>query len=338
MPSIGECDIESQAQTDRFSAAFTDSNLDPVQYLNTAVPRLSLSATAASQSGSSSLNEVSSATQNLLSQIGAHNSQLSATLTQLTDEILRSGSRLAYEVEILRGDTIGLSDALTDTLQNEIALFEDKAPPKQDVELEERNELPTTGEGNEEGAHSNEPEYIAKLRMFNQVKSRLEEVIAAFGEAMEWPLAPSELSVASSFISVSAPDAGEDDQAREEKGREIAERLRGEVRSLLSGGLHDATGLAAAARRVEHLRTLASIWKGTAEEKARLRFVDTLAQMVEEKRRAIGITDGSTGAAVKQPSDRAANARPSNNHENAASNKGGLFRNLQRLRDEIYLD
>lgn len=331
MPSIGESDIESQAQTDRFSAPFADSNLDPVQYLNTGIPRLSLSATAASQSGSSSLNEVSSATQNLLSQIGAHNSQLSATLTQLTDEILRSGSRLAYEVEILRGDTIGLSDALTDTLQNEIALFEDKAPPKHDIE-------PTTGENNEQETPSNEPEYIAKLRMFNQVKSRLEEVIAAFGEAMEWPLAPSELSVASSFISVSAPDAGEDDQAREEKGREIAERLRAEVRSLLSGGLHDTTGLAAAARRVEHLRTLALIWKGTAEEKARLRFVDTLAQMVEEKRRAIGITDGSTGAAVKQPSDRAANARPANNNEGAASNKGGLFRNLQRLRDEIYLD
>ena len=60
--------------------------------------------------------------------------------------------------------------------------------------------------------------------------------------------------------------------------------------------------------------------------------------MVEEKRRAIGVTDGSIGAAVKQPSDRAANARPANNHESAASNKGGLFRNLQRLRDEIYLD
>ena len=337
MPSIGGGDIESQAQSDRFSTAFTDPNLDPVQYLNAAVPRLTLSA-AASQPGSSSLNEVSSATQNLLSQVGAHNSQLSATLTQLTDEILRSGSRLAYEVEILRGDTIGLSDALTDTLQDEIALFEDKAPLKLDVELEEQTKLPTSGEGDEEDTRSSEPEYIAKLRMFNQVKSRLEEVIAAFGEAMEWPLAPSELSVASSFISVSAPDTGEDDQAREEKGREIAERLRAEVRSLLSGGLHDTTGLAAAARRVEHLRILALTWKGTAEEKARLRFVDTLAQMVEERRRATGITDGSTGAAVKQPSDRSGNTRPANNNESAASNKGGLFRNLQRLRDEIYLD
>jgi hypothetical protein len=33
---------------------------------------------------------------------------------QLTDEILRSGGRLAYEVEVLRGETIGLSETLTE--------------------------------------------------------------------------------------------------------------------------------------------------------------------------------------------------------------------------------
>ena len=335
MASIGEDVSENKAHTDRFSTAFTDPNLDPVQFLNNVVPRLSLSKTTPT-TGSATLNEVSSSTQSLLSHLGAHNSQLSATLTQLTDEILRSGSRLAYEVEILRGDTIGLSDALTETLQHEVALFGPAPTSKTNGELDEQDDIPDET-GMTEGIHSNEPEYVTKLRMFNQVRLRLEEVIAAFGEAMEWPIAPSEVSVGSSFISVSAPEKGQDSQSQEAKGREVAEKLREDLKTLLSGGIQDTRGFAAAVRRIEHLRTLASIWKGTAEEKARMKFIDSLSQMVEEQRGAIGSSQGNIGGSVRLP-ERNSNSRAASNSESASSNKGGLFRNLQRLRDEIYLE
>lgn len=69
------------------------------------------------------LPELSSQTQNLLSQLNAQTSRLTAVLTQLTDDILRSGARLAYEVDLLRGEAIGLSEALNEGLQNDIALF-----------------------------------------------------------------------------------------------------------------------------------------------------------------------------------------------------------------------
>lgn len=69
------------------------------------------------------LSELSSQTQNLLSQLNAQTSRLTAILTQLTDDILRSGARLAYEVDLLRGEAIGLSEALNEGLQDDIALF-----------------------------------------------------------------------------------------------------------------------------------------------------------------------------------------------------------------------
>lgn len=70
-----------------------------------------------------SLSELSSQTQNLLSQLNAQTSRLTAVLTQLTDDILRSGARLAYEVDLLRGEAIGLSEALNEGLQDDIAHF-----------------------------------------------------------------------------------------------------------------------------------------------------------------------------------------------------------------------
>lgn len=84
---------------------------DAADYLNSTLnPKLNLS-------------ELSSQTQNLLSQLNAQTSRLTAILTQLTDDILRSGARLAYEVDLLRGEAIGLSEALNEGLQDDIALF-----------------------------------------------------------------------------------------------------------------------------------------------------------------------------------------------------------------------
>ena len=55
---------------------------------------------------------------------------------------------------------------------------------------------------------------------------------------MQWPLAPSELSLASSFISVSAPETGDDNdsRSREEKGKAYTEKLKSEINDLLASG------------------------------------------------------------------------------------------------------
>jgi hypothetical protein len=172
-----------------------------------------------------------------------------------------------------------------------------------------------------------EPDYITNLRTLNQVRARLEDVVQTFGDAMEWPLPPSETSLASSFISVSAPEPGPDAHSREEKGQEVARKFRAEISELL-----DREGVEAAARRVEALRALALVWKGTAEEKARTRFVEGLAKVVEERQRAI--------EAAAAPSQQTSTSGPTRGHQRQESEGpgGGIFRNLQRLREEIYLE
>ncbi|RAK98233.1 uncharacterized protein BO80DRAFT_427530 [Aspergillus ibericus CBS 121593] len=320
---------------------FTDKSFDPADYLNDALPSLTLASTQANLSrgppGAIPLSELSSQVQSVLSQINAQNARHSTTLTQLTDEILRSGGRLAYEVEVLRGETIGLSDTLTEALRDDIAKFvpEDVDNDK-DATIEESENSKEQTERKEE-ITVQDPEYVTKLRTLNQVRARLEEVVQTFGDAMEWPLPPSETSIASSFISVSAPEPGPESHSREEKGQEAAKKLRMEVTELLDMNGGGQAGVEAAARRVESLRTLATIWKGTAEEKARTRFVDSLAKIVEDRRRALdnqGRTDQSqqsSGSSTKGPS-------ASHRRQESEGPGGGIFRNLQRLREEIYLE
>ena len=105
--------------------AFLQKEFDPADYLNSALPSLSTSSSARNgQLGRSvPLPELSAQLQTLLSQLNAQTSRLSTALTQLTDEILRSGGRLAYEVEVLRGETIGLTDSLENGLKKDIELF-----------------------------------------------------------------------------------------------------------------------------------------------------------------------------------------------------------------------
>ncbi|PYI26596.1 hypothetical protein BP00DRAFT_490086 [Aspergillus indologenus CBS 114.80] len=327
---------------------FTDPSFDPAEYLNNALPALTL---ASSQSipnnnsssssnprgaapGSSSsvpLPEMSTQIQSVLSQISAHNVRHSSTLTRLTDEILRGGSRLAYEVEVLRGETIALSDTLTEALRGDIAKFVPEGVDESSGKEVDQEEEDT------EAATIQDPEFITKLRMLNQVRARLEEVVQTFGDAMEWPVPPSETSLASSFISVSAPEAGPENQSQEEKGQEVARQLRAEVTGLLESNGGGLEGVEAASRRVEALRTLALVWKGTAEEKARNRAVDSLAKIVEDRRRAL---ESQTRADSSQQASGSSTKAQSAGHRRQESEgpAGGIFRNLQRLREEIYLE
>src|SRR6266480_7350393 len=104
---------------------FIQSAFDPADYLNFTLPPLNLVTHSAvsRQANAVSLADLSSQIQSLLSQLNAQAARLTNVLTQLTDEILRSGGRLAYEVDVLRGETINLSETLNDTLNPDIKLF-----------------------------------------------------------------------------------------------------------------------------------------------------------------------------------------------------------------------
>ncbi|KAJ5105990.1 hypothetical protein NUU61_003337 [Penicillium alfredii] len=343
---------------------FADPDFDPADFLNESLSPLTVAASQPNASrapGSVPLTELSAQVQSLLSTISAQNVRLSTTLSQLTDEILRSGGRLAYEVEVLRGETIGLSETLTDVLREDIAKFvpEPSAAPvavstgreteqthdlkdtATSIPIEEGEDTDTDTEVEEnpekqevkkteqkENAVAPDPEYITNLRTLNQVRSRLEDVVQTFGTAMEWPLPPSEVSFSSSFISVSGPDRDTTGHNHEEKGQEIMKKLRTEVSELLESEGGGWAGLEAASGRVETLRILSTVWKGSAEEKARGRFVDSLAKMLDDRRRTL-----------EQTADPQRGPRPrSEQRRDSDSGGGGLFRNLQRLREEMYLE
>lgn len=274
---------------------FLRPSFDAAEYLNSTLPQLQHSNSSLNSNNHLPLAELSAQTQNLLSQLSAHTTRLTNTLTQLTDEILRSGSRLAYEVEVLRGETLGLSETLREGLEEDVTKFvpgglsQDnlrKASKSVEASGHITSDTPAT-ESVEEGppgvtAVVVDPPYIAQLRTLTLVRSRLDAVIRTFGDAMEWTLPPSEVSVTSSFLSVSAPDPGSDAHSTEEKGQQVLKRLREEITDLLAKD-NPIDGIEAAAKRVEELKELAIVWKGTAEEKARIKFVESLARLVEDR-------------------------------------------------------
>ena len=319
---------------------FSSNRFDPIEYLNGTLPPLAAS-TAPRQPGQVSLAELSSQAQALLTQINAQSARLSNTLTQLTDEILRGGGRLAYEVEVLRGDTISLSETLTDNLQDEVDKFVPTTRQSLETQPSKQQDQSQTVEDGEDDVA--DPSFITNLRSLSLAKSRLESVIQTFGEAMEWPLAPSEVSITSSFISVSAPEPGSDSHSREEKGREVAAKIRKEIGALLD---KPDGGIEAATEKVEALRDLAEVWKGTAEEKARTKFVDGLGKLVEDRRKIVASDQlrnyqrmgADSTTAPNEGSSSASRARDQGRGRGADGGGGGFMRNLQRLREEIYLD
>jgi len=349
---------------------FLAAKFDPIDHLNATLPSLTLSQTithATRPPQLSSLSEVSTRTQSILSQLSAQTSRLSELLTQLTDEILRSGARLTYEVEALRGDASGLTEALTDGLRDDISkLVPNARSAASGLSHEEQGdglsnrrrssslratidpEDPTYRP--EESEITIDPPYITQLRTLTLVRSRLESVINIFGEAMQWTISPSESSAATSFITVSSPESSSDVQGREQKGKEVAKKLRDEILDALASNGNGSSGVKAAKKRVEELRDLTTVWKGTAEEKARTKFIDSLAKMVEDRanleREALerGHRDGRDRRTSSRPRtvSPSKSGRPSGEYDRNGKSSGeggpGFFRNLQRLRDEIYLE
>lgn len=328
---------KSAHTSDPFLQSFLSPTFDAAEYLNAALPPLQGSSAPYSLRSASNtskpvpLAELSTDAQSVLTQLNAHTTRLTTTLSQLTDDILRSGSRLAYEVELLRGETLGLSEALLGgeggALRADLDRF---VPPAVAAAAAaprsaRRGSLVGGGAGGEwaespaviatpgavvdaqgEGESKadddggrDEPSYISHLRTLTLVRARLEAVIKTFGEAMEFVFPPSEISVSSGFLSVSAPDfpdrsssSAAEQVSMEDRGQQTLKKLREEISGLLAtkSGLSSeekVRGVEEATRRVEEIKNLSMVWKGTAEEKGRMRFVETLAKMVEDRHREL---------------------------------------------------
>lgn len=304
-----------------------DDDFDPIRYLDNALPSLTL--TSKTQTGkqnrSTQIQSVSVETQGLLSKLNTYNIRTSTELTGLTDEILRSGNRLAYEVEVLRSDANSLYDLLSTTLQDDISYFVQKEVVRNNTDITDGQSLTV-----EASNPTQSPEFMQQLRLLGHVKSRLEDVIRIFGEALKWPIPPSDVSVASSLISVSAPELGVVNSVEDDKARAVIRRYREEITDLLSSEGGGQAGLEAASKRVEDFQNLAIVWKGTAEERARNRVVEGFAKIVEDRKRALGTSNQNRS----YPESAKSNSQPSRLGAPGAA-AGGLWR---KLRDEMYLD
>ena len=331
---------KSSHTADDFLQPFLGPNFDAAQFLNSNLPPLQQRSTSGAD-GPAPLAELSTQAQALVSQLNAHTTRLSGTLTQLTDDILRSGSRLAYEVELLRGETLGLTETMNEKLQEDIRKF---VPGGVQVDMEDAiRESRVNGDKNgaSDKEEEDEPPYVKQLQTLTLVRARLESVIKTFGDAMDFTFPPSELSVSSSFLSVSAPDPGSDKQSSEERGQQVLKQLRTEISSLLTGSDDAITGIERAARRVEELKELTSVWKGTAEEKGRNRFIESLAKMVEDKHRELmremeqaAKRDGKVEASRSRKSSVSSRDAPPT-EESKLPGGFGLINQLQRLRSGL---
>ncbi|RMD43208.1 hypothetical protein DV735_g1894, partial [Chaetothyriales sp. CBS 134920] len=332
MPSNDNTAVDptDQLSSDQALAGLNSDQFSAVDLLNDVLPSLSLSSQGKTSEAAKS-NQLQSAAgdiQALLSKLNAHNVRSSSELTFLTDEILRSANRLAYEVEILRGETSTFYDLLNHTLKADIQQF-----IREEITASTADD---DTDGVPDSANRSDPAFISQLRLLCQVKARLESVIAVFGEAMKWPVPPSEVTGGNTLISVSAPELGIQSTEDDVKAREAEREIRAEIQALLDHDLGSA-GLLAANKRVEEYRLLARLWKGTSEEKIRNRFVEGLAKMVEDRRRALdaaGSGQRSTGGSASQRSG-STQARPAARSERATA---ALFRNLARLKDDLYLE
>jgi hypothetical protein len=320
-------------------APFLEQQFDPADYLNATLPSLSIPGATSrplkSNTNAVPLAQLSSQTQDLLSQLNAHTTRLSTILTQLTDDILRSGARLAYEVEVLRGETIGLTETLTDDLKDDIGKFLPGGIKAQAQASEEEENTDTAAADQqpplpEQDLSDTTPEYISDLRTLATVRNRLETVIKVFGEAMHWTLPPSEVSLTSSLISVSAPEPGSDSASQEQKGKEFAAALRSEIADLITGDPEG--GVEKAETRIQALRDLAQVWKGTAEEKARSKFVEGLVKLAEDKQREVEREKERNKDRGQQRPGRSGSVQKQQPPTVQQQRSGGFLENLQRIR------
>jgi hypothetical protein len=378
MPSLATLPIgqteapRSSDVSDPLLEPFLSPTFDPTAYLNCQLQSLAIPTQSQPivPAKSLTLAELTARTQTHIAQLSAQTARLSATLTSLTDDILRSGSRLAYEVELLRGEALSLHDTLAETLASEVTEFvpeglpqlkplEDEPHPFRETDgdaisgqQEQTTTTTTEATAADTIAIATEPSAIAQLRTLHHIRSRLQSVITTFDLALSWPLPPTStflVSVSSAPSTPSNPNSSSDQQ----KAQIFAQSLRTEIADLLNANpAQPAEGILAAERRVEQLRDLATVWKGTQEEKVRGRFVDGLEQGVAQRRR-----EGEMRGLVRPKGDGDEARRSLDQQQTAgvsafvSSSKGlnsaggntqgasqGFLSGLKKLRDGVYLD
>lgn len=352
---------KSSHVADPFLQPFLDPKFDPAAFLNASLPPLlpsagsatgAAAAAAAARSGGKPpvpLAELASESQELVNTLNAHTTRLTNTLTQLTDDILRSGSRLAYQVELLRGEALAFDEALHETLRKEVEKFVPgglnpvepatataTATVAAAAAAEDRPEATDEDKAaSGSGTGPDEPDFVKRLRTLTTVRAQLDAVIKVFGEAMDFVFPPSELSVSSSFLSVSAPEPGSEQQSTEEKGQLVLKSMRDQVSTLLvdEDPVH---GIEKAAERVAELKELCTVWKGTAEESGRAKFIASLAKIVEDAHRdLLKELESSTKAAGGRPRKGSLAKNSGSAEQKTYSGGYGLISQLQKIRSGL---
>ena len=123
----------------------------------------------------------------------------------------------------------------------------------------------------------------------------------------------------------------------EEKAQQVSKKLRDEIADLLTGG-DPVDGIEAAAKRVEELKELAKVWKGTAEEKARLKFIESLAKMVEDRHRELlrdAEQDNRLSSRIDFQGDIPRSVDTSNGAESKSQSGYGFIDQLKKMRDGL---
>ncbi|KAL8671574.1 MAG: hypothetical protein Q9168_003936, partial [Polycauliona sp. 1 TL-2023] len=246
------------------STHFTDPLLQPflaptftaTTYLNSTLPSPP-SKTQQLSAPQPTLSTLASQTQSHISILSAQTSRLSATLTALTDDILRSSSRLTYEIEILRGEANGLVESLGNRggLNNAIKTFvpegldklaigdsnsdrrdDGKAADGELVDAEEKDGAEAVAQPfSELQATAINPQNrndtpISPLRTLLLVRSSLTTIKSTFALALSWPMPPSLLpSTSSSLISISSPSSQSSTASLESAGQNALREIRGEI-------------------------------------------------------------------------------------------------------------
>ncbi|KAL9125845.1 MAG: hypothetical protein Q9217_005010 [Psora testacea] len=322
--------------TDPTLRPFLSSTFSPIDYLNTHFPPPS--AAEKQQQTTSSLSTLASQTQTHVSTLNAQTSRLSDTLTELTDDILRTSTRLGYEVELLRGEAVSLAETLSKPgeLSESILRFVPESiaspakPSPTPISPKKSNDdntqhsavLPPEAEAN-----ALEPPSLPRLRTLLLVRHQLQSVIRVFNLALSFPLPPSLLTTpTSALVSLQSPNADPDAEA---KGQAALAELKAEVVDMLRAG--DAEGAKA---RVQELRDVCGVWKGTSEEKARLKWVDRLEQLVRQAEAESGSLGNGNAESKQSISENVEGSAVREIRESAGSAPGFL----RRLRDEIYME
>jgi len=324
--------------TDPLLHPFLSPTFSPTAYLNSTLlpltPSKPPSQSSTSKPTSPNLSALATQTQAQIAALSARTTTLSDTLTALTDDILRCSSRLTYEVELLRGEAVGLVEAMTSTdgelgvaiqrfIPNDFSTEDETAQQTAEKEAPSPQKPRNSGVSNEHQPEEVQTtQAIERLRTLQHVRSLLQRTTQTFNSALSFPLPPSLL--ASSLIAINPPPS---DPRAEEKGQAALANLKREIAELLAldeGGVRGGNeGLKRARERVAALREMVGVWKGTGEEKARMKVVEGLEGMVEERRRGAEVGGG---------------ARREQAEGRTGGGGRGFLGGLQRLREEIYME